>query len=166
MFTSNAGDADSFIWDFGDGQTDSSQMNPMHSYSAPATPAVFEASLTVFKGDCEDTQTVTVTVVNDAGVQDYSLAQNIDSKEVTTQKDEPFTNSNDQQTLLLTPKMEVIEAVQIRVMNSAGQLVIQDDIFDLEYAIAEIDISSLTQGIYFVQVIQEEQVIYASQFLK
>ena len=64
-FSNNSDNADSYLWDFGDGNT-STDMEPVHSY---ATPGSYTVSLTAINncGSVSSTQTVTAVAPPSAG---------------------------------------------------------------------------------------------------
>jgi len=60
QFTSTSIGATSYLWDFGDGNT-STDVNPMHTYTAVATPTV---KLTVSNGPCTEERSDVITVLD------------------------------------------------------------------------------------------------------
>ncbi len=66
-FTNLSANADSFLWDFGDGHT-STDTNPVHQY---ATTGTYQVSLTATKGDCVETVTENVSP-GSSGISDHS----------------------------------------------------------------------------------------------
>lgn len=59
-FTNNSGNANSFLWDFGDGNTSMDQ-NPVHTYS---TDGVYTVTLTSTNGCGNDVVTQTLTIIS------------------------------------------------------------------------------------------------------
>jgi gliding motility-associated-like protein len=53
--------ADTYLWDFGDGQT-STQANPRHTF---ATAGAKKVTLTVYNGECSDSHIIYVQIVNE-----------------------------------------------------------------------------------------------------
>jgi gliding motility-associated-like protein len=70
-FTDHSINATSWAWDFGDGQTSNVQ-NPKHNFKKAG---VYYVSLTVTNGNCTDTKTDTLSVVNQAAVFSYTPAK-------------------------------------------------------------------------------------------
>ncbi|MEL6846613.1 MAG: PKD domain-containing protein, partial [Bacteroidota bacterium] len=66
-FTNLSVDADSYVWDFGDGGSTSTDPSPTHLY---AFPGDYEVSL-IATNDCgSDTFTLTITLTNTDGLED------------------------------------------------------------------------------------------------
>lgn len=146
QFTSTSSNATSYSWDFGDGNSSSSQ-NPAHSYNQPGT---YTVCLSV-TGTCESSTTCyTVSVsANTTGIEE-----------------------NDEITFLLYPnpaKNEVslvtsIATVEkIEVTTVTGQVVKQFPVNG--NAATEMDIESLAEGIYLVTAYEKDGTLLSSQKL-
>ncbi|MBI3520014.1 MAG: gliding motility-associated C-terminal domain-containing protein, partial [Bacteroidetes bacterium] len=61
-FTNNSTGATSYAWSFGNGNTASTQTVNPQTYSVPGT---YEVYLTAFNGSCFDTDSLTITVLNE-----------------------------------------------------------------------------------------------------
>ncbi len=58
-FSNNSGPHDSFLWDFGNGDTDSTNLNPTVTYTIPGN---YNASLSIFDSICNSSFTQNITV--------------------------------------------------------------------------------------------------------
>ena len=72
QFVNQSANADSYLWDFGDG-TISSLENPIHSY---LDPGHFDVSLTIFRGNCSSTLTYPQYIRVDTAYADFSVSGN------------------------------------------------------------------------------------------
>ncbi len=79
-FTSSPTDADSYSWNFGDGQT-SSQINPVHKYNL-SDQQEFEVSLKVTKGECTGSATQKLLIPYCSAVFTYVIEKIADGTAV------------------------------------------------------------------------------------
>lgn len=132
-FTNTSTNATTYAWDFGDGFT-STQANPVHGYF---TSGSFTVTLVVTNADgCDDTTSTTIQ------------AQTTGLDELT-QSFVVFPNpTNGLLTIRNTQKLNG----NIHILSATGTCVLSTTISGLD---THLDLSNLTRGIYFVQIINE-----------
>jgi hypothetical protein len=72
QFTASAQNADTYNWNFGDGNT-STDMNPVHLYNAPG---IYAVTLTASNADCAETDGLNIQVNGSSADLDDAFAQN------------------------------------------------------------------------------------------
>lgn len=134
-FISTSVGATAYNWDFGD-MGSSTQQNPNHTYT---TPGVYTVILTVTNGQCTDTATSTVWVIQSNGVQNYK------ANTITKVYPNPANNM-----LYINTSNNNLE--QLLIFNSLGQLVIQQEVSNKTSQIA-VNVRQLQNGVYFLKAI-------------
>ncbi len=138
-FTNSSVNAISYIWDFGDGQY-STDINPTHIYSSPGT---YTVSLTASNGVCGDNiLNQTVTLIN-TGLNNMGNTEDV----------ELFPNPTDG--IINLKFTSVQKNISILIFNSLGQTVINDS-YSTSDLINKIDLNSLTNGIYTIQIVSNK----------
>jgi len=148
-FTNNSQNAVTYLWDFGDGNTDT-QENPTHTYTSTGN---FTVNLTVTK--CEKTHTfTTVVTVNNLGVSD----ENTISNQIT------MIENPSQNYLQLTSSLFNQKQYTINIYSVIGQKVISKA--TTLSVLQKIAINSLSSDVYLIQVLEKDNIIYESKFVK
>jgi len=141
-FTNSSGNATGWVWDFGDGNTDSIQ-DTVHTYDSAG---VYNVCLFASNGCSADTFCQTINIVG-VGIQDYEVTRGIGI----------FPNPNTGRfTLLMLPDIVKTET-SIYIYNVLGEVVYEND--NLVKAYLDIDISAHPKGIYFIEVMQGEDIL-------
>lgn len=128
----------SWLWDFGDGNTDTTQ-NPVHTYGANGT---YTVTLTVNNGLCSDVITQTITVVS---VNDLQL---LNGKPVTA-----FPNPSTESSLVKFYAVE--QSNVISLINSMGEVVFATEVKtngEQELNL-NLELNRYSSGIYFVRIV-------------
>ena len=138
--------ADSYSWDFGDGET-SDQESPVHDY-ATAGDYIITLTTTNECGTATETFTVNVEGVNAIqdidGITNFNLYPN------------PTTGK-----FLLTLEGEGIEDMNVTILNVLGQaLAFQNLDFTSGYLNQEFDLTNLVNGVYLVRLQAGNQAEY------
>lgn len=130
----------SYSWDFGDNSSGSSDQNPVHSFP---NPGEYNVTLTVTNSCGEDEITLVVPVkivsVPEMAIDHLSIYPNP-------------TDGN----LQVNFNSSISQAIDIRVMNTVGQLLFADSVnnFSGPYQ-RTYDLSSLPSGVYLFQIVTE-----------
>lgn len=136
-FTNTTTGADSFFWDFGDGQT-SSLNSPTHSFDVFGD---YMVALTATNecGDALAEESITVVSVREAGLFDKLLI---------------FPNPNKGQfTVLIEAPEAGAEPVQLRLVNALGQYFYGlDAVLQNGKGAFQIDRSGLAAGLYWMEI--------------
>ncbi len=136
LFTNNATMADSYFWDFGDGNT-SEDAEPTHVF---ALPGVYTVTMFAFGGDCEDSWSVDVTVQVSTGVaQSTSPVTNVWSDGAHFVVDHGFEGN-----------------LAVEVLDATGRLHVQKSIAAAPGRIL-LPASGLVSGIWFVRLTHQQQ---------
>ncbi|PLX05913.1 MAG: hypothetical protein C0596_15550 [Marinilabiliales bacterium] len=144
MFTNMSENADSYYWNFGDGEN-SNDSNPYHYY---ATEGNYTVSLTASNAWCDDNvfeYESDIVVLNPTAISDNSF--NTISIYPNTAKDYIQVLTNE-------------KLSEIKIFDLNGKL-----IKTLIGEITEIDINNLSEGCYIIEVIANEN-IYRGKFVK
>lgn len=121
-FTNNSDNADSYLWNFGDGSSETEE-NPTHIYTEPGE---YEVTLTVFQGDCSVSFNYTLTI------EDSTISVD----ELSNQENISISTINGEYSLLFN--LETSQEVEISINNLLGQEIskvttqIQNDYYQLE----------------------------------
>lgn len=133
-FTNSSTNGTTYSWDFGDGNS-SADSDPIHTYTSAGT---YTVTLTVTNSaGCTDVTTVTVTIT-DGGVGVEQIVQ--------TFAIDVFPNPS---TGVVNIHLNDVTAEKVQVRTPLGQLVATQSIDGNE---AQMDLSHLSTGIYFVTV--------------
>lgn len=139
-FSNISTDADSYYWDFGDGNT-SIDMNPVHSFESEGEYVI---SLTVGNGLCGDStisRTINVEVVSVEPIEFEKLLKmypNPSNGMVTIEVDN--TTSSD---------------LTVEIVGVNGS-VIYASVFYSGSAVEELDLTVFSSGVYFVKIVSKE----------
>ncbi len=146
VFTSNSDRADSYSWDFGDGEM-STDESPVHGY---AEPGDYTVVLTTTNDCGTATESVVVTVSIVSAIEDLESINSFDL----------FPNpSSGKFTLML--EGESRDHIDISFLNVLGQeLEMQRVDFGAGYIQQEFDLSHLVNGVYLVRLQVDNQAEY------
>jgi PKD repeat protein len=145
-FTDNStGGPTSWQWLFGDGLT-STQQNPTHTYAALG---VYTVTLIISDGFCRDTITTLVDVNNFVNVADGDFATAFDLY--------PNPSSG-----VFHLYLELIKRsdLEIAVMDMHGRSVYQEQVRKAQTYQGDIDLSSLSKGVYIMSLQAGDKKIY------
>lgn len=146
----SSGGVTSWLWDFGDGNTDTIQ-NPVHTYGGNGT---YTITLTVSNGNCTNTFTITITVVS---VDEITFSNG----SVLLVYPNPVSD-------ITTVEFTYDESpVQLAVIDPLGQFVLNQIVYpyDENKYKSNLDLSSLSAGIYVLQIGTQSEIKFL-QFIK
>ena len=147
-FTNTSQNGVSYLWDFGDGNN-STDESPTHSYS---TLGNFTVTLTIT--NCEEIDITTKDVtVNALGINDEDLISNF------TIVKNPANSILEIESSKFTSKTYTLE-----VYSVIGQRIIKTHSTSIKNQ--QININSLQSGMYFVQILSNNKLIFTKKFLK
>ncbi|MBN2669731.1 MAG: PKD domain-containing protein [Bacteroidales bacterium] len=136
-FTNASQNANSVSWDFGDGSTNSAELNPEHNYSSNGT------------------FTVTLTAINDCGSDVISydvIITGVGLNNINRSSVQIFPNPAKQQIKIIAKQHT--KPVDVIIYNSVGQNLISVKEYIPE---KNIDISQLKSGIYWLSIIGQNE---------
>ncbi|MEZ4983145.1 MAG: T9SS type A sorting domain-containing protein [Saprospiraceae bacterium] len=145
VFENLSFNADSVVWDFGDGNT-SNEFNPQHIYD---TTGIYEVRLTVFN-DCGDVFVQNSVVIMLTSIQNPI----IHSMEV-------YPNPVRHQLTLKLPDIGKAD-IPYKIIDLEGKTVVKDRISSSQNTI---EVETLPSGMYMI-VIRNEGIILRSRFVK
>jgi hypothetical protein len=140
-FDGTASLATSFVWDFGDGYTNSSSLTPTHTF---ATSGTYDVTLTVFENQCNTmdslTQQVNYFIGQEEDIWSFKVYPNPTSGLITIQSNE----------------LKSFEG-ELRVYNSVGMKVIEQAIDHMEDGLSvDIDLTPFSKGLYQIVIESKE----------
>ncbi len=136
-FTDQSAGATSWFWDFGDGQTSSSQ-NPTHSYLVIKNYAV-KLSITASNG-CADSKSSSISVIT--GIE-----------EPASNGVEIFPNPVTTQSLKVIIDYQDLSRANVSLLNSLGQVILDQNISDIgTHVEISIPTASLSAGLYIIRL--------------
>jgi len=153
QFTDSSSNTVSYYWDFGDGQSDTSQ-NPTHIYTATGAYAVI---LTASNPACDDQTSKTVYVLQSTGVDETTALENNFIKVFpnpfyrSTQIEYKLSNSISSQTKIFITDILGKTVFEMALNNAQGIITFN---------------RQLVNGIYFVNIINEYEIITPVKLIK
>ncbi len=133
-FTNNSQNANTYYWDFGDGNN-SSDTNPWHAYSSIGT---YTVTLTASNGICSDSSvTQIVEIATNVGLSESQANHQI------VVFPNPF---NDVITINAPPNTEM---VNVQIFDAAGKIVYQNSINQKQQTI---NLNHLSNGYYIIEL--------------
>lgn len=146
-FTNASQNADSYLWDFGDGSS-SPDANPTHNYSSSGS---FQVVLTAVNACGQSTSTQTVTITSSLGTP------SIDAWKISVAPNP----ASDVLHIRLNLSAEN-ERVQLNLLDALGRRVARQEHSRLQQADLLLPVHQLPAGIYQLQVLCEEGVAVRS----
>ena len=135
--------ADSYLWDFGDGNIDT-VANPIHQY---VQPGYYELCLTA-SGDCgNDTMCSYIMIGVDTSTSIIELSSQVQIY--------PNPNSG---TLTIEAELQPISILQIQLINITGQIIYSESI-NASFYKKDIDLSGYAKGVYSLKVVSDHGVV-------
>ncbi|MBT3208895.1 MAG: PKD domain-containing protein [Bacteroidetes bacterium] len=143
QFTNNSPNANSYYWDFGDGNF-SSEANPVHNYSSNG---IFEITYIASSQNCSDTITQTIDLTY--STVEFSFIEKL--------KILPNPNSG---VFIIDFSIAQEENIKLEIVNLAGQSVYSEELtnFSGKYS-KEIHLSDIAKGIYQIQISSKDKII-------
>lgn len=142
-FNNTSVNADSYHWDFGDGNTDNTK-NPVHTYS---TLGDFLVTLTVNKNGCEHSITSQVNIM-------FTDINNVDKNNTLSIYPNPVTNK-------MYIQLKNTAAYKIAIKDVQGKDVRAIAFYGNKY---NVHVGDLPKGIYVLQIKNEQQGIITKKF--
>ncbi|MEP7171059.1 MAG: PKD domain-containing protein [Bacteroidota bacterium] len=137
--------ATSWFWDFGDTNTDNTQ-NPVHTYTFAGT---YTVTLTVSNGLCSNTYTTIITVLSIEHIQ-------LSNGSILEVYPNPASE-------IATIEFAYNEpSVKLDVIDYLGQSIISNTLYPASGNLykTDLDISSLSSGIYFLKVTSKSEIVF------
>jgi len=136
-FTNTSENAVSYLWDFGDGNTNSDE-NPTHVYGQDGT---YEVSLTATSEMCGSDVYEQTIIINTVGISESLYPEQLSVY--------PNPSNGD---VYLAIKQELNNVI-VKVFNLQGKVLYNSDISKLDLGTTKLTgISNLSTGIYFLEV--------------
>ncbi len=136
-FDGSASIGSTFDWDFDDGSSPSSQASPSHTYSNIGS---YQVKLTMISGNCSDTDSVKVVVVNTTSIEEHG--KKAPHFRVTPN---PATDGS---TNVVLDELTQEGTLEVRDLN--GRLVRQQTLQDAQRV--NLDLNGLDAGVYLIKV--------------
>lgn len=139
FFGTNSTNATTYLWKFADGST-SSQRNPTHTFTNGGTEAVI---LTVTQGNCTDTDTIQMTIVDNISVKKLDL------------HDQLSINPNPVKNKLVVnvDLVQQQEKVTLVIHNTLGQAVYWQEFSQIQQQNININLGNEPKGVYVVSIL-------------
>jgi PKD repeat protein len=163
QFSSTSLNADKLVWNFGDGNTDTTSFMTQHAYDSHGT---FLATVVALNEFCSDTAQVEITITMGGGPSgNNSGVDTLARLEMEGSQDQIQINIGDE-----SIKLEIVtesdEDMHIAVFNMAGQLVIDEKKDNAAAENFSLDISALATGVYTLHVSSSNTLVHSETFVK
>lgn len=168
-FLNNTINGVEFVWDYGDGTIDSTNIDGQHIYSQIG---LYEVTLTASNSYCSDAFTSIVAVVwnemdNETDAPDVV---SLDPDKVTSADmvdlDTKMNITYGSQNIIVKSEIYVEEQVVFQIFNGAGQLVHTEAREELTASPIELQIGHLAQGVFYLNILSGDIVLKSEKFLK
>lgn len=144
-FTNSSANATNFYWNYGDGNT-STSANPTHLYTAPGSYVV-----TLIADKCGISDTISQIInITSLGINEIANTKN-------------FIIYPNPSTTILNVKQELSNNITYKIVSITGQIIQTGTINNSE---KQINISSLIEGVYFLQLFDNYQSLGQQKFVK
>ncbi len=143
-FTSQATNAVSYNWNFGDASSGSTSANPSHTYTTNGT---FVVTLTA-TGPCGSVTSTATVVITQVGLQDNDLSQTLSL----------YPNPNDGN-FTLSFNFTTSKDVTIEVLDMSGRIIFADRQEGITSYNKQIGLEAAESGMYFVRIVTTEGVV-------
>lgn len=169
MFTfinNSSFNANRFVWDFGDGNADSTNYEPQYAYASWGN---YTVKLIAANELCADTTYMSLTVTGMPGSNGNAgdMAGLTGLEPQGDDGKEPGVKVIVMpERLRITAEEQVNEPVSVMIFNLAGQQVLTQDFGNLEAGNTEMDISSLRQGLYTYGVQTASRLLESGEFVR
>lgn len=159
--------ANSFVWNFGDGQADSTVHSPVHSYAAAGW---YTVQLIARNNRCADTTSVNITVSNSGaganveGVFEATTGVEDDTPEELAEAAIDVTIAMER--MLITNDEAIEERVTLSIFNLSGQRVLEHQFAILPQGQSDVNLSTLNQGMYTYGLQTDTSILKSGEFVK
>lgn len=144
-FTNSSANATNFYWNYGDGNT-STSANPTHLYTEPGSYTV-----TLIADKCGISDTISQIInITSLGINEIANTKN-------------FIVYPNPSTTILNVKQELSNNIIYKIVSITGQIIQTGTINNSE---KQINISSLIEGVYFLQLFDNYQSLGQQKFVK
>ncbi|MDX2002449.1 MAG: PKD domain-containing protein [Chitinophagales bacterium] len=134
-FVGQVSGGNTITWDFGDGQTETGSLNPVHVFAAEG---VYTVTLTVTNGECTDSYTSTVTVLKQTvGIDENNMGDVL-----------VYAYAND--IVVNFKRFDQLKDVTMDVFDMTGRKVISPEVLLTGDSKYRFPVGHLAQGQYFV----------------
>ncbi len=144
QFTNTSSNATDYLWDFGDGET-STEENPSHTYSAPATYSVTLTASDNFCSDAIITQEVAVNPSAVAGLTESSFIV--------------YPNPGNGLFIVKTGR-EITDISEIHIFDRNGKEIFYEKPVSQNNKSFTIDLTSYKKGIYFLKLVYNQKIYF------
>jgi len=159
-----------FVWDFGEGTVDSTNVDGQHIYT---DIGLYEVTLHASNQYCSGTYTDIVAVIwneIDDGDASTTEAYSLDPDKVT---DLELVNLNSKMEINYGPQQIIVKSMIIveddvvfQIFNSAGQLVHTEQRDEMSTSPIELQIGHLAQGVFYLNILTGDIILKSEKFLK
>lgn len=146
--------ADSYLWEFGDGQVDSLSTHPAHIYSDAGD---YSVKLRAANETCEDEISRSICVV------DHILTANDNVSDLAEQD---FYVDYASGIVSISAEVAVDRKVLVEVVNSAGQRIYSESVPALGSSPTNLAVGQLAQGMFWVNLISGNKRIHTQKILE
>jgi len=149
-FTNESGGADSYTWNFGDSSS-SNDINPVHTYLSTGTYTVILTASSSTTGCTIDTSISITVSIN-------SVVNSINSNEILFYPNPTINN--------LSVRMNAIKSnLSLKVSDLVGRELMRLN-FCNNSTECQFDLSSLSSGLYFIEVVHDTELLYKNIVVK
>jgi PKD repeat protein len=157
--------AQSLVYDFGDGNLDSLNANPIHEYTAPG---IYALTQTVTSNDCVQSSTEMIEVFERETnpIDGFEANSGTEDSDKEDKGETLLTMSTQNDGLMFSVKEEIPTPLNFTVYTTAGQRVLEEEYSLLEQGEFLFAQSQLAQGVYVITVQTATEVLFSEQFIQ
>lgn len=170
FITSNAINVQSLLYDFGDGNLDSLNANPVHQF---ISPGIYEITQYAQSENCTESSTMMIEVFERESNDDISIHGFEADGGLLSGLDSDAEGDNElleltiqENALQLDVKEAIEEEVLISIFNTSGQRISQQKQVKLDLGALFVPTNDLAVGVYYITVSAQSKVLFSQQFIQ
>lgn len=170
VFYNESDNVVSYQWDFGDGFTDSMNIQPVYQFEEAGT---YTVTLSTENGTCTDSHELTLEIIErpddedeDSDNPDIIAGVDLALEGKETVQSEAIDVGFQPGQIIITAKSAIEEQVKITVYSISGQIVIEEYRDSMDAQTIQLNTQGLAPGVFYLNISTEEEVVHSEKFLK
>lgn len=170
VFYNNTVNGLEFVWNFGDGTIDSTNVDGQHLYTGIG---LYEVTLFASNSYCSGSYTDIVAVIwneMDDGNDNTTEIYTLDPDKITDMElvdlDTKMDINYGPQNIIVRSQIIVEQSVVFQIFNSVGQLIHTEQRDAMDTSPIELQIGHLAQGVFYLNILTGDIILKSEKFLK